>query len=190
MIHGSSATTGLSVVDAARVVGALQWAAGGLHQLIAGWVPATEDPAATVWLTMISRTVGSHVPALIDVMPDSVLLAPSAHVGPASPELPGVFEGIDSFANGPGSGDQMRIFAARILVESLITDCEGVVSRCSSHGDGAVARVIRELAVDLGDGLAEGVASVGRGQSPAYGTDIDAVVFIPSSPTTDGVVIR
>ena len=168
----TSTTTGFTTIDTARAVGALQWATIRLFELLGGWVSIPDDPFSTVWLATASRHIGSHVPQLAEVMPDSELLVPVTVVAPASPELSDALDSMDTAARDAATEGLLLLATARDLIERLAADCDLVLELCASHCDGPLARAVTALGTDLSDGLAAadtviGGVEVDPGHDPA-----------------------
>ncbi len=125
----------------ARVCASLQWLTSRLFELFGGWVERVDDPADAVWLATLSRHLGSHVAALAEVLPDSVLLADERAIVPAEPALE------DALVALADTSDPVGVAAA--LTGQLIRECAEMVTHCDPHADWSLRRAVEFLMIDL-----------------------------------------
>lgn len=178
--------TGLSVVDTARTVGALQWALIRLSELFDEWVALSDDPRESVWLSTTSRHLRAHVQPVAHILPDSELLTDITIAVAASPEL---VDALDSLGviSGSAQGDgPSPLLSARALILQLADDCDAVVAHCALHSDGPLARVATALGSDLGTELtAADLVMDGLRVESGGGRATPAVSFVPDLKRTD-----
>lgn len=137
--------TGLTTVQTAHVVGALQWTTGRLFEMLGHWAGESDRPDIAVALATTSRHLGWHHGDLAELMPDSVLLADETEVRPHAPE---VAHALDAIAAIGGSVEQLAI-AHRVLLARLAAHCAGVGRVTSLQADASLARVVEFLLADL-----------------------------------------
>lgn len=137
--------TGLTTVQTAHVVGALQWTTGRLFEMLGQWAGDADRPDVAVALATTSRHLGWHHGDIVELMPDSVLIADETEVRPHAPEIA---HALDAIAAIGGSTERLAI-AHRVLLARLAAHCSSVERATSVHADASLGRVVEFLLTDL-----------------------------------------
>ena len=150
----------------ARAAASLQWTTTRLSELFADWARAADDPAALVWLTRSARHLQEHAARFAQVRPDSVLLAGStACDAPPDPPDDRSEVGLAALA---AAGDPLATAAA--LLARLETQACELRCQCDPHADGALARALDFLMIDLKTAQADRPDSAGTAAGTAADT--------------------
>ena len=160
---------GYTVVQTARLVSALRWAVGRLSDIVGAWAgeAATDAPETAVWMTALSRRLGSHGEAWGEQQPDSELLA--SHRSPRS-SGPAIEAAMDEIAALQGAAARFAV-TRQVLIPELVGACAEIRAHAAPHCDAALASAAEMLSHDLsrhreaGDRLSGRLAA--RGDSVA-----------------------
>lgn len=140
-------THGYTVIGTARLVSALRWATGRLSEIVGAWAAdaASQDPETAVWLTALSRRLGSHCEALAEHQPDSERLA--AYRG-AQPPGTAVEAAVDEIGAVVPAAERFAV-ARRVLAPQIRDAYAEVCAHGAPHCDAALASTAEMLRCDL-----------------------------------------
>lgn len=149
---------GLTVVQTARVVGGLHWAATRLFEVLGIWAGEADRPEIAISMATSSRHLGWHASDLAELLPDSMLLEGVATTGPHDPRVDGALDAIRAI---PGSVERLAV-AHRVLLARVAARCVAVERAAATRSDAPVIRVLSFLLADLRRDRDEGEALLGR----------------------------
>ena len=182
-----AAGDGYTVVQTARLVAAMRWATGRMFETTGAWaaeIAVARDAVAVaaaaqtaVWMSTVSRRLGSHREAFDELQPDSELLA---DYRPAAAPSGDVDELLGEIAGASLAWAERLAVSLRVLIPQLLRACEEIERVGAPHCDAALIRAAAALRRDLSAHLDAGealLAGAGAGAKPGH-SNIDEFISI------------